>query len=53
MDVLLAVLLQNVCVCVRVLEAVSFIGLGSVQSPGDYITRGPSGNVCACAQMRE
>lgn len=36
----------SVCVCVW--EAVSFIGLGSVQSPGDYITPGPSGNVCAC-----
>lgn len=45
MDVL-PLVLQHVCVCEW--EAVSFIGLGSVQSPGDYITPGPSGNVCAC-----
>ncbi len=35
-----------VCVCVRVVEAVSFIGLGSMEDPGDYITREVSGNVC-------
>lgn len=39
---------MRVFVCVCVLEAVSFIGLGSVQSPGDYITQEVSGNVCVC-----
>lgn len=31
--------------CVCVVEAVSFIGLGSMESPGDYITHEESGNV--------
>ncbi len=39
-----------VCECVYVhpcvVKAVSFIGLGSMESPGDYITREVSGNVC-------
>ena len=33
------------CVCVCISEAVSFIGLGGMESPGDYITCEVSGNV--------
>lgn len=34
-------------------EAVSFIGLGGMESPGYYITCEVSGNVCVCVSERE
>lgn len=49
---MLQVALEDVCVCfcvcecVCVLEAASFIGLGGMESLGDYITHGESGNMC-------
>lgn len=35
-----------------VLQPVSFIELGSKESPGDFITLEVSGSVCACALVR-
>ena len=40
-----------VCLCVRAVEAVSVIELGSMESPGDYITHEVSGSVCACVHV--